>query len=114
MLIAAALLATRSYTMMLGGNHAGKQVTRVENGVYTIEYEFNDRGRGPKTTTTLRLDDRALPLDEKTSGVDYFKTPVTETFTRSEGVARWQNNAEKGEQKAPDAFFPRCMGRPKS
>ena len=102
----------RHYTMMLGANRAGTQVTRVENGVTTIDFEFNDRGRGPKTTTTIRFGDNGLPVEEKTSGIDYYKTPISETFVRTGGVARWQNNAEKGEQKSANAFFPSMYGPP--
>ncbi|PYQ59342.1 MAG: hypothetical protein DMF58_11995 [Acidobacteria bacterium] len=46
------------YTMMLGANHAGMQVSRFENGRWTIDFQFNDRGRGPKVTTQITLNDR--------------------------------------------------------
>src|ERR1700730_10598882 len=71
---------SRTYTMMLGANHAGTQVTRVENGRWVVDFEFNDRGRGPKTTTEIRLDDKFVPVSEHITGVDYFKGPVDETF----------------------------------
>src|SRR5213596_1328035 len=73
----------RRYTMMLGANRAGAQVTRVESGREMIEFEFNDRGRGPKTVTEIRLGDHFIPLAERTTGVDYFKGPVDETFART-------------------------------
>src|ERR1700680_1149276 len=97
--------AGRRYTMMLGANRAGAQVTRVESGREIIEFEFNDRGRGPKTVTEIRLGDHSIPIAEKTTGVDYYKGPVDETFTRSGSVARWQNKAENGQRTTDNAFF---------
>src|SRR5262245_32333409 len=50
------------YGFLFAGNRAGEAVSRVEAGgerVYT--FEFNDRGRGPKTSTRVRLDGNGLP-----------------------------------------------------
>jgi hypothetical protein len=91
--------------MMLGANRAGAQVTRVESGREIIEFEFNDRGRGPKTVTEIRLGDHSIPIEEKTTGVDYFKGPVDETFTRAGSMARWQNKAEHGQRTTANASF---------
>src|SRR5713101_5119873 len=105
--------AERRYTMMLGANRAGAQVTRVESGREMIEFEFNDRGRGPKTVTEIRLGDHFIPLAEKTTGVDYFKGPVDETFARTGSLARWQNKAEHGELTgANDSFYVSMYGSP--
>src|SRR2546423_11185499 len=79
----------RRYTMMLGANRAGQQITRVENGRWIIDFEFNDRGRGPKTTTEIRIDDRFLPTFEKTTGVDYLKASADETFSLEGTTAKW-------------------------
>ena len=98
--------------MMLGANHAGSQVARVENGRWIVDFEFNDRGRGPKSTTEIRLDDHFIPIFEKTTGVDYFKGPVDETFSRDNGVAKWKNKAENGERKAASGFFVSMYGPP--
>src|SRR5437899_8540292 len=105
--------AERRYTMMLGANRAGSQVTRVEFGREMIEFEFNDRGRGPKTVTEIRLGPHLIPLEEKTTGVDYFKGPVDETFARTGSLARWQNKAEHGERTAGnDSFYVSMYGPP--
>lgn len=66
----------RRYTVLLVGNRAGTQVTRVANRVTTIEYEYNDRGRGPKITTVVSGDWLT------NAGIDYLKRPVNETVTR--------------------------------
>lgn len=106
------LPAERRYTMMLGANHAGTQVTRVAGSRWSIDFEFNDRGRGPKTTTEIQLGDRFLPTAEKTVGVDYFKGPVDETFKRDASTSRWHNKAEDGQSQAQGAFFVSMYGPP--
>lgn len=103
----AATAAETRYTVILGGNKAGIQTSSVAaDGVREMGFEFNDRGRGPKLTARIKVNDAGLPTQVQTSGNDYLKTPVKETFTLDQGVARWQNDAEQGERKlgAP-AFY---------
>jgi hypothetical protein len=52
--------------------------TTPDGTVYEF-FQFNDRGRGPKTYTTYRLDNRGIMAFEETRGVDYMKNPVHET-----------------------------------
>ena len=88
------------HTVILGGNKAGLQTTTVAaDGTREVTYEFNDRGRGPKLTARIKVNEAGLPVSVQTSGNDYLKVPVKETFTLDQGVARWQNDAEKGERK---------------
>jgi amidohydrolase family protein len=102
----------RRYTMMLGANRAGTQITRVDGQRLTVDFEFNDRGRGPKTTSEIRVDDHFLPTFEKTTGVDYFKGPVDESFTADAATARWHNKAEDGQRAATTAFYLSMYGPP--
>src|SRR5262245_27110536 len=67
------------FIFLFSGNKAGEAVSRVEaNGERVYTFEFNDRGRGPKTTTRMRLDAQGLPVFEETTGHDYWKSPVDE------------------------------------
>ena len=100
------------YTMMLGANHAGMQVSRFENGRWTIDFQFNDRGRGPKVTTQITLNDRYLPVSERTTGVDYFKGAVDETFRQDGLTAQWHNKAEDGKREVANAFYVSMYGPP--
>jgi len=99
--------ATVRHTMLLGGNRAGEQVVTIDaDGVREIHFEFNDRGRGPKQATRMKLDAAGLPVEVQTSGNDYLKSPISESFSARNGVARWKNNAESGEKKlAAPAFY---------
>jgi imidazolonepropionase-like amidohydrolase len=97
--------ATR-YVLLLSGNRAGEAVTRVEPGgerVYT--FEFNDRGRGPKTTSRVRLDQRGIPTWLETIGHDYLKVPVAERYERVGNRASWKNTSEQEERAVEGPAF---------
>ncbi len=69
-------------------------------------FQFNDRGRGPKTYSNYRFDSRGIVTSEETHGNDYMKNPVSETFTLKDGVAAWKNQAEDGhENNVAGRFF---------
>ncbi|HYH07774.1 MAG TPA: amidohydrolase family protein [Thermoanaerobaculia bacterium] len=102
---------TRRYTVLMSTNPAGTQVVTTRGNESVIEYEFNDRGRGPKTRTTLRVDDRGVPIAIETSGNDYFKQQITEGFRIDGTTARWKNTAETAEGPA-GAFYSSMYGPP--
>jgi len=62
-------------------------------------FQFNDRGRGPKTYSTYRLDSHGIVTFEETKGVDYMKNPVSETFSMKGGAVTWRNQAEEGHRE---------------
>ena len=69
-------------------------------------FQFNDRGRGPKTYSTYRFGDRGVVSYEETHGVDYMKNQVNESFSIKGGTASWKNQAEDGhESNANGRFF---------
>jgi imidazolonepropionase-like amidohydrolase len=69
-------------------------------------FQFNDRGRGPKTYSTYRLDSRGVLTYEETHGVDYMKNQVSETFGMKGSEASWKNQSEDGrETNAAGRFF---------
>ena len=97
---------TVRHTVLLAGNRAGVQTSTVgADGVREVNFEFNDRGRGPKLTTRYKVDAAGLVVDVQSSGNDYMKVPVTETFTLQNAVARWKNNAENGDKKLSGPAF---------
>jgi hypothetical protein len=102
------------YTVQLAGNRAGQATVRAGgDGVWTCDYEFNDRGRGPKVTIRAVLERRGLPVRLDVAGVDYFKNAVTEHFEWTEGKASWQNPAEQGQRDLGGrAFYLNMEGSP--
>ena len=90
----------KHYSVSIMGILAGQQaVWTAPDGRLHIFYQYNDRGRGPKTTAVLKLDAQGVPVAESVSGNDYMKSAVHESYTLTSGVARWESNDEKGEKK---------------
>jgi imidazolonepropionase-like amidohydrolase len=102
------------YTFLLAGNKAGTAVTRIPSaGERVFDFEFNDRGRGPKTTTRVRLDKQGFPVRMETSGIDYWKSPVEELYERARGKSTWKNKAENGTREiSGPAFYLSLNGAP--
>jgi imidazolonepropionase-like amidohydrolase len=104
-LIAAASLAAQQpnspqtfrYTILANGEKAGLEVDAFSaDGHVDTTYEFNDRGRGPKTETHWLLDPHSLPLRVDCTGNDYLKAPVDEHFAVDRGQAEWKSTSEHG------------------
>lgn len=102
------------YTVLMAGKTAGLQTSRARpDGARVLTFEFSDRGRGPKLTTTIKLDAAGRPASLDTAGNDYLKAPVAEVFTFENGVARWKNTAESGEKRLDvNAFYKSMNGAP--
>jgi cytosine/adenosine deaminase-related metal-dependent hydrolase len=102
------------HTVLMMEKPAGVQTSVVKaDGVREFTFEYNDRGRGPKLTSLVKLDERGVPVSVETSGHDYLKAPVRETFTfkQTEELARWKNNAERGEQTLLAAALLQAPGQ---
>lgn len=94
------------YSFLLMGNFAGQQaVWTASDGTLHIFFQFNDRGRGPKTTSILKLDGNGVPFSEVVTGNDYLKSPVSENYSLDAGTARWKNDDEQGEKKVSGPSF---------
>jgi len=87
------------YSVMIMGNLVGQQaVWTAPDGELHIFYQFNDRGRGAKTTSIIRMDANGLPISEKIEGNDYYKSPVHESYTLESRIASWKNTHEEGKK----------------
>ena len=70
------------YAVLIMEKPAGMQTsTLAADGLRSLSYEFNDRGRGPKLTARVRLDAAGVPTSMEIDGVDYLKAPVAERFS---------------------------------
>jgi imidazolonepropionase-like amidohydrolase len=102
------------YSFLMMGKPAGAQISKMNSaGFYEYDFEYNDRGRGPKLKTRIRLDGDGIPTSVETVGNDYLKAPVNETFSLKNEVANWKNSAENGEKKLTGkAFYITMSGVP--
>jgi imidazolonepropionase-like amidohydrolase len=102
------------YSFLMMGNPAGQQaVWTASDGTLHIFFQFNDRGRGPKTTSVVKLDANGVPISEVITGNDYLKSPVNENYSLEAGTAHWKNDDEQGEKKiATRAYYAPLNGGP--
>jgi imidazolonepropionase-like amidohydrolase len=102
------------FSVLIMNNAAGQQaVWTAADGSLHIFFQFNDRGRGPKTTSILKLDPTGIPVEETVKGNDYLKSTVDETFSIASGKASWKNTAEQGtKQVSGPGFYSALNGAP--
>jgi imidazolonepropionase-like amidohydrolase len=102
------------YSVLSASNPAGTQTTwSGPDGERRVEFEFNDRGRGPKLSLHVWLGPDGVPQRLEATGHDYFKNQVDEHFSIEAGHARWKNASENGEKDlAGKAFYLSLAGVP--
>ena len=104
----------KHWSVLMMGALAGQQATwTTSDGKLHAFFQFNDRGRGPKTMSVLTFDTNGFPSSEITEGNDYLKADVREEFSVDAGNARWKNKAEQGQKKlASPNFYVSMYGPP--
>lgn len=95
---------TRRYTVLMSTTPAGSQIVTARGDEVTIDFQYNDRGRGPKTHTVLRVDDRGVPVSIHTTGNDYYKQQIEERFSVDGSTAKWSNTAETSQGEAGGVY----------
>jgi imidazolonepropionase-like amidohydrolase len=96
---------TLRYSISMNGVKSGAEVDVFEaGGRIDSTYEYNDRGRGPKTEAHWVLDAQGLPRQVDVTGVDYLKAPIDEHFAVTGGAAEWKSTSEHG-HAAPGGFY---------
>lgn len=105
--------ATRC-SVLIVGKLAGQQAHwKTPDGKVHVFFQFNDRGRGPKTSTVFTLGHNGNPVAEVIKGNDYLKNDVDEEFSLDGETAHWKNKAEQGTKKATgNAFYVSMNGPP--
>jgi hypothetical protein len=102
------------YTVVLGGTRAGAMTVQATGeSTYTIHFEYNDRGRGPKLDSTIELDAGSTPARIETNGNDYMKGPIAERFEHTKNRGAWSASGGGGSRAVPDrAFYLSFDGTP--
>ncbi len=89
---------TLDYVVLSAGHRSGSEVDRYSaNGNIDSEFEFNDRGRGPKTASHYEFGADGLPVRIDVTGINYLKAKVEEHFLAGAAGSRWHSNLERGE-----------------
>ncbi len=93
-----------TYDWLTLGKKSGElKVTYFDGGKQTAEFEFNDRGRGPKITETMQLDESGQVKSFQVTGKSYMGAAVDESYTLQGQQANWQSADEQGEAKVTSA-----------
>jgi len=103
---------TLRYTFLSASRPSGVMKVWTSGGERQVFFEFNDRGRGPRTMTRMRLGADGIPTRVDITGHDYLKSAVDERFAIADGVASWKSSAEEGTAPARGAFYATFNGPP--
>ena len=104
--IAAGPASADRWVVLIQGNPAGfMEIETPATGELQCHFEFNDRGRGPNLDTRVILGEDGLPREITTTGNDYMKGTVNESFAWRGGAVRWQNSQEQGERPLDGPAF---------
>ena len=91
---------TLHYSIVSNGRVAGTETDRYDaSGALTSEFEFNDRGRGPRVRAHYEYGADGLPARIDISGVNYLKAAVDEHLASDAGRSSWRSNTERGEAR---------------
>lgn len=105
LLLAVAFSDTLRYVVTIQGNPAGQQVTIPSPTETVVRFEFNDRGRGPKTETRFSTDAHGLPTALTITGNDYLKQAVDERLVTRTGAVIWTGGGERGAAPRRRGFY---------
>jgi cytosine/adenosine deaminase-related metal-dependent hydrolase len=97
---------TLEYSVLMAGRNAGRLRQWPDtSGTVTTRYSYNDRGRGPTLTQTMRVDKAGLPVAMQLSGVSYLKLPVRESVALAGPLLTWRNDNAAGRTAAGTGFY---------
>jgi hypothetical protein len=104
--------STTRYDWLTAGEVSGSHLLQIrEDGARVADFEFNDRGRGPKIHEEARFGGDGSLLSLQVSGHSYMGAPVQETFRVEDGRAAWESTLERGEAAA-GGFYVAHDGTP--
>ena len=97
---------TTRYEVISSGKITGKHMRWSDGaGHVAYHYEFNDRGRGPRIVVNLKTTGDGTVIERIGKGHDYFKAPVEESYSYTNGVAQWKNHIEDDKKQATNALL---------
>jgi len=105
---------TVHYDWLTAGQASGSLQLQIrEDGSRVADFEFNDRGRGPKIHEVQRVAADGTLLSLQVSGHSYMGAPAEETFEVEDGRASWRSTLESGEAPV-GAFYSANDGTPEA
>lgn len=100
---------TLRYEIRFGERLAGHEVLiRHGDGSYDTDYEYTDRGRGPKLHTHTEVAPDGIPTRIEVTGTDYLHRDVHDLETCDASGCKWDNEVEHG--KGPRGLYSSLHG----
>ncbi|MES3034833.1 MAG: amidohydrolase family protein [Gemmatimonadota bacterium] len=98
---------TVEYLVMMSGRMAGRLRQWPDTGgTVTTSFSYNDRGRGPTLTQTLKVDKAGIPVGLQLVGTDYLKKAVRESISPGPGpLVTWRNDNAAGRVQPGAGFY---------
>lgn len=91
----------------------GSQTTTVlPDGTIDVRYAYMDRGHGPDMRSRIRVGSDGFITYLKTTGTNYSKHSVDETFLEDANGVRWKNAIEKEQHAADHRIYSSFDGTP--
>ena len=103
---------TLRYTVLMEGGTVGgyQTVTRENNGLMKVEFDFKDNGRGPTIKEEYRLAPDGTYATYRARGTSTFGAKIDETFTRKGSDARWKSTSDEGRQTLDGTALYNSLG----
>ncbi len=97
----------RNYDWVTMGKVSGSLVVeQAADGSQKAEFEYNDRGRGPKLSEQSQVDENGMLVSLDTRGHAYMGAPVAEKFNADGNTVTWSSTLENGQAAAGGYYWP--------
>lgn len=100
---------TRHYKWLTGTDVTGAlTVTSHDNGISETKFNFNDRGRGPDSSTKFTVNTNGVVTEFSAEGVNYYKGTIDEIFRIRNDKATYRIDGEEKERplSSPTLYMP--------
>ena len=100
-----------SYIVLNHGRPAGAMEVITAGDSTVVRYQYVDRNRGPRVSTTYRFNNGGAiaGMQAHGLGVDFFQSAVGEQFSTVGKVNRWKSDSDSGEVLRNDRAFYRAL-----
>lgn len=110
---ATTLADTTRFVVLFSDRDAGFVKVWQEGSERVSDYEYNDRGRGPRIRERFTADSAGYITAATISGHNYFKDSVDERYSYANGAESWKNHVEGESTKAgPIQYYSSLDGTP--
>ncbi|HST08287.1 MAG TPA: amidohydrolase family protein, partial [Gemmatimonadaceae bacterium] len=109
----AASADTTQFVVLFSDHNAGHLKVWKDGSETVSDYEYNDRGRGPRIVERYATNPDGYLTDVSIIGHNYYKDSVDEHYNYQNGIAHWKNHVEgQDSARGPITFYSSLDGTP--